>query len=127
MRAGAKQWQEIAQEDYEVSLLLFEQARHPHALYMMCQAVEKILKAAQIEFAHIAPEKTHQLDTIAHQTGLDFSKKHCEFLAELSKHYRRVRYPDIHRESYNTKAKIEPIFNQGEEVYQWILAKLTSH
>ena len=127
MRAGTKQWLEIAAEDYDVSLLLFKRASHPQAIYAMCQAVEKVLKAAQIEIANQPPQKTHQLEKIARESGLDFSDEQYQILKELSKHYRRVRYPDIQRIRYNTKAKAQQIIDQGREVYQWVLTKLKNH
>jgi HEPN domain-containing protein len=59
--------------DYDDSLYLFKGSRHPNAVYHMCQALEKVLKAVQIEFAHQIPKKTHDLESIAGETQLDFS------------------------------------------------------
>jgi HEPN domain-containing protein len=85
MRAGTKQWLEIAESDYEVSLLLFKHAHHPQAVYAICQALEKTLKAAQIEFAHTRPKKIHHLKTIAEETNLPFSVAQYKILNELNK------------------------------------------
>ena len=127
MRAGTKQWLEVAESDYKVSLLLFKYAHHPQAVYAICQAIEKILKAAQIEFANTRPKKIHQLKTIAQEAGLSFSQEHYKTLKELSRHYSKVRYPDFARMEYNTQAKVGPIISQGKEIYLWILSKFNSH
>ena len=124
MRSDTKEWLEIAQEDYDDSLYLFKAARHPNAVYHMCQAVEKILKAAQVEFARTAPKKTHELEKVADKTTIAFSEKQRQILKSLSKHYRRVRYPDIQRSHYNTKAKVEEIMADGKKIYLWIRKKL---
>lgn len=65
MRSGTQQWLEIADSDFKISKLLFKHAHHPQAIYAICQAVEKILKAAQIEFKQQPLQKTHQLNAIA--------------------------------------------------------------
>ena len=127
MRSGTQQWLEIADSDYKISKLLFKHAHHPQAIYAICQAVEKILKAAQIEFKQQPPQKTHQLNTIAQNNGLDFSEEQIEFLKELSKHYRRVRYPDIHQLEYNTKLKVEPLLHEATRLYLWVLNKFKNH
>ena len=123
MRPGTKQWLEIAESDYEVGLHLFKRANHPQALYLICQAVEKVLKAAQIEFANERPQKTHEFEKIAIQTKLPFAQEQYRTLKELTKHYKRVRYPDFARIDYNTKAKVQPIINQAQTIYLWILNK----
>ena len=124
MKSETKQWLKIAEGDYDVSQYGFKMARYPQALYLLCQAIEKALKGAQIELADQVPKKTHNLKNIGTQTGLPFSKAQYQVLKNLTKHYTRVRYPDYSKASYNTKAKVEPIFIQGKEVYQWILARL---
>ena len=70
------------------------------------------------------PKKIHRLENIAHDTGIEFSDNQYEILTDLSKHYSRVRYPDISGVSYNTKAKALPIINKGKEMYLWIRERL---
>lgn len=123
MRSGTQQWLEVAESDYQSSLYLFQGAHHPQALYFMCQAIEKVLKAAQIEFAHKRPRKIHQLETLAREAGLKLSQPQCQFLEDLSKDYGRVRYADYGKTLYNTKAKVGPLIKKGQEIYLWILAK----
>lgn len=124
IKPEARQWVDIAEGDFDSSLYLFEGARYPQAIYLLCQALEKILKAALIEFAGVTPQKIHRLENIAHDTGLSFSDSQYDMLTDLSKHYSRVRYPDISRVSYNSKEKVLPIMEKGKEMFQWITQQL---
>ena len=127
MKSETKQWLKIAEGDYDVSQYGFKMARYPQALYLLCQAIEKLLKAAQIEFVNQRPPKSHRLENIARKTQLSFSDEQYESLIELSQHYGRVRYPDYSQADYNNKMKVSAIFDKGQKLYLWILDKLTNH
>jgi HEPN domain-containing protein len=73
IKPETKQWLEIAEGDYELNLHLFKRADYGWAVYIMCQAIEKLLKSAQIEVAGTTPRKIHQLARLAKGTGLSFS------------------------------------------------------
>jgi HEPN domain-containing protein len=126
MRPEAQNWYDLADSDYDASLYLFEGARYPQAVYLLCQAVEKILKAAQIEFAGQVPRKTHQLRGIASITSLQFSDEHTHTLRGLDRAYERVRYRDMAQASYNTRAKTEPLMEEGKKLYLWIREQLST-
>jgi len=127
MRKGTQEWIEIAEGDYEVGSRAFEMARYPQAIYILCQALEKLLKAAQIEFAHEPPQKTHELEKIAQQAKLEFSQEQYHALKELSKIYKRIRYPDINQRFYNTKIKVQSITKQIDDLYLWIHGQFKNH
>lgn len=127
MKSEAKHWTDLAEGDYDASLYLFRGARYPHAIYFLCQAIEKLLKAVQVELANTAPKKIHRLENLASQTPIKFSDKQIDSLTDLSKHYSRVRYSDIAQTQYNTRTKAAPIMKQGEEMYQWIKQKFVNH
>lgn len=127
MRKGTQEWLEIAEGDYEVGLTAYKMARYPQAIYMLCQALEKVLKAAQIEFAQEVPKKTHELERIAQQTKLEFSQEQYGTLAELGRIYRRIRYPDINQRFYNTKEKVAPIYDKLKTLYLWTKKQFTNH
>jgi HEPN domain-containing protein len=126
MKQEAKRWLDKAESDMDASLYLYKGAKYPHAVYFICQAIEKLLKAAQIEVAGKAPQKIHRLENIAKMSGIKIPEEIYEKLTQLSKHYGRVRYPDISQVSYNTKAKASPIIENRKEAYQWILKNLPS-
>lgn len=123
MRPETKHWLKISDSDFDTSLYLFKGAKHPQAVYFICQSIEKLLKAAIIEFTNKTPLKIHRLENLAKESKIRFSQNQLLELTELSKHYSRVRYPDISQESYNTKAKIKPIIESGKELYQWTRKK----
>lgn len=127
MKSDTKQWLDIAKSDYESCLYLFKGAYYPQALYFICQAIEKVLKAAQVKFTSQVPKKIHQLESLAETTGLEFSADQKKFLEALAKDYGRIRYPDYGQTLYNTKTKVEPLIKRAEEVYVWILTKLENH
>src|SRR3990167_790746 len=124
MKEPAQKWFTIAESDIASSIYLLKGAHYPQAIYFLCQAIKKILKATEIELKNSAPQKIHRLENLAKKTGLPFSKKQYDHLSELSKHYSRVRYPDISNVSYNTKLKVEPIITNGKGLYIWIKDKL---
>jgi HEPN domain-containing protein len=125
MKPETQNWIALAAEDYEDSLYLFKGARHSNAVYHLCQAVEKILKAVQIERINQPPAHTHDLGSLARKSGLPFSEAQLTALEELFRHYKKVRYRDYADRKYNTKAKVAPIIKQGKELYQWISTSLS--
>ena len=96
----------------------------PAASSAICQALEKLLKAAQVELTSKSPQKIHRLENLAKKTTLNFTNKQYNILTDLSKIYSKIRYPDISQTSYNTKAKTTPIIKKAEKIYQWTLNKL---
>jgi len=127
MRSETKQWLEIAEDDYQLGFYGVERGFYPQALYMLCQAIEKVLKGAQIEFQHQVPKKIHHLDLLARSSGLPFAQEHYGFLKKLSKLYYLVRYPDLSRTRYNTKAKTKEIISQTQALYLWIQQQFKHH
>ena len=124
MLRETKQWLEIAEKDYQSGTYLLEKRFYPQSIYLFCQALEKVLKAAQIEYTKTIPKKIHHLHLIAQTTGLEFSKEQIKSLEELSKHYGRVRYPDISQVFYNTKTKTASIITNAKQLYLWIYKQL---
>lgn len=120
MKDATKTWLAIAEDDFKGGTYLYEHRLYPQAIYLFCQALEKLLKAAGIEFTERQPKKIHHLHIIAKETGLKFSTDQYEELEQLSKHYGRVRYPDISQAFYNTKSKTESIINKAQQLYLWV-------
>ena len=102
-------------------------ARHPNAVYLMCQAIEKLLKGAQVHLLKQTPKKIHHLKNLAKESGLEFSDSQLETLKVLTTHYERTRYRDLSQAHYNTKTRVQPIIKQGREIYLWILRELKNH
>ena len=127
MKIETQNWLQLAESDYEAGLWLFQGAHHPQAVYSLCQAIEKLLKAVQIERLGQYPDKTHDLTKLTWESGLSFSGAQRKVLRTLSSHYNRVRYRDMRQAHYNTKAKVQQIIDQAQQIYLWIHKELTDH
>lgn len=86
--------------------------------------LKKILKACIVENKNKIPEKIHQLDKLAKNAGLDLPSGWDEDLAEITRHFWRVRYPDFRRFVYKSKKQVEPTIDKTKEVFLWVLEKL---
>lgn len=125
-KEGINIWLNYANADYETAFYNFEGARYPWALYIMLQALEKLIKAA-IVANNKEIIKSHELNSLAEETNLNFSKEQIVNLKELNRDYKRIRYPDYQQNKYNTKEKVEPLLKQAEEIYLWILQQLKTY
>ena len=94
MRMETGVWIAQAKEHYDDAHYLYDGSRYSMALYCCHQALEKIFKAYLIEYKQILPPKNHKLDMLAQQTGLDMPSEWIADLAEITRHFWRVRYPD---------------------------------
>lgn len=124
MKKEAKSWLAQAQEHFDDALYLYNGSRYSMAVYCCHQALEKILKACIVEFTNTAAPKIHNLDALAKQSTLLFSPTWLEDLAEITRHFWRVRYPDFQTYTYTSKEKITPTIEKTKEVYSWILQQL---
>lgn len=124
MKKETKVWLEQAEEHYQDALYLYKGSRYSASVYFCHQALEKILKASIVELRNQVPSKIHQLERLAKETGLKLPQGWDEDLAEITRHFWRVRYPDFRRFTYTDKEKVRPTIDKTKEVYQWILRKL---
>lgn len=125
MKEETKLWLEQAKEHHEDALYLYDGSRYSASVYSCHQALEKILKACIVEFKEKLPPKLHQLDRLAIEAGLDLPDGWNEDLAEITRHFWRVRYPDFRRFVYATKEKVKPTLEKTKEVFSWVLKKLS--
>lgn len=123
MKKETKLWFDLAEDDYKNALLLWENRRYGATVFFFQQAAEKILKAYIIEFKHKAPVKTHRIELLIREAGLDLEEINKPKTEELSKAYIRVRYPDLSRKYYRKRADIETLVKIAKEVYLWIKNK----
>ena len=84
MKKETLPWLTQAKEHYEDALYLYNGSRYSMAVYCCHQALEKIIKAAIVEFAGITPPKIHNLDALARQSQQEFSEEWLADLAEIT-------------------------------------------
>jgi len=124
MKEETKSWLLQAEENFDTAIYLYEGHRYSACVFYCHQALEKLLKACVVEFANKLPRKIHQLDQIARESGLDLPKEWEEDLAEITRHFWRVRYPDFRKYVYTKKESAEPTVKKTKEIYLWIYKKL---
>lgn len=125
MREETKLWLRQAEDDFKTAEAMLKTHRYGYTCFCSQQALEKILKAAIIELVGKRPAKTHDLIKLLEDSTLELPEKWKAALAEMSQHYFRVRYPDMHKGFYTTPEVARETFEIMEEIYQWIKKKLS--
>lgn len=123
MLSETKLWSDLAEDDYSNALLLWENRRYGATVFFLQQAIEKMLKAYIVEHKKHIPPKTHRLELLLADAGLDSSEIQSPDVTELSKAYIRVRYPDLSRQYYRKREKVEPLVVLAQKVYLWVKNK----
>ena len=123
MKEETQPWLLQAEEHYQDVLYLYEGSRYSLAVYSCHQALEKILKAAIVEFTGKLPSKSHNLDALAREAALTLPEEWYTDLAEITRHFWHVRFPDFQKYVYTTKEKAEPTVSKTRELYLWIKEK----
>lgn len=124
MKEETTLWLNQANEHLEDAQYLFDGSRYSMSVFCAHQALEKILKACIIEFASKIPPKSHNLDALGRDTRIALPESWYADLAEITRHFWRVRYPDFRRYSYTNKESVQPTLDKTKEVFQWILKQL---
>jgi HEPN domain-containing protein len=127
MKTETSVWLEVAQEDYRSIDVLLAAGNYRGAVVFAQQAVEKILKAYCVEFLNRQPRRTHRIERLIEETGLDTSAIRELDASLLSKAYIRARYPDLNRVHHNTRAKVEVLVSLAKIIYLWVAHKFENH
>ncbi len=112
-------WRNGAQEDWDVACELVELGRTRHGLFFAHLAVEKMLKAHVCRATSKLAPKIHNLLRLAGLTGLSFSKKQMDFLAQFDMYQLEGRYPGrLPKPLKKSEAKKE--LQGAEKVILWL-------
>lgn len=125
VNAEANRWLEQAKEHWKDVNWLLEGRRYSACLYFCHQTLEKALKGAIVQIQGKIPSKSHHLDSLAKESGIKISEDWFADLAEITKHFWRVRYPDYQKAVYTSKVKIMPTYLKTKEIYLWLLKKIS--
>jgi len=126
MLEEAQLWIDQAESDFKDAALLWKNRRYGATVLFHQQSVEKILKAYIVEYKKVVPKKTHRIEDLLKDAGLDGKEIETNFgikIEELSKAYIRVRYPDLSRQYFRKREKVEPLVGLGKELYLWVKEK----
>ncbi len=124
MKKDAQVWFNLAESDCKDAFLLWESHRYGSSVFFFQQAVEKILKAYIVERQEKIPLKTHRIELLIKEAGLNPNEIDSPQIEELSKAYIRVRYPDLNKQYYTSKERVEPLVIIAKKVYLWVKNKL---
>lgn len=119
-------WLAQAESDYKDAKLLWENLRYGASVLFYQQAIEKIIKGHIVKYKKVVPRKSHRIEILLDDAGLDASEiKIAEGIKieELSKAYIRVRYPDLNRQYYQRRERVEPLVKLSEILYIWVKNK----
>lgn len=98
MKEETKIWFEQAEEHYSDAMFMYENSRYSGSVFFCHQALEKVLKAAIVEFANEAAPKSHALEHLLSLSKIKpLEKKWSNDLAEITRHFWRVRYGDYRK------------------------------
>lgn len=123
MKKETKLWLDYAEDDLKSMEVMWNAHRYGPTAFYCQQTVEKIMKAAIIEFENQRPQKIHDLFLLEEKAKLNLPKKWEKTLKLLTRHYYTVRYPDLTKKYTGSRKKMEPIVKETKEIYQWILKK----
>jgi HEPN domain-containing protein len=124
MKEETKLWVDQAEDDYKTARAMLRTHRWGYTCFCSQQALEKIFKAAIIEFVNKRPPKIHNLVDLAEKATLKFDKSDLNKFAEMTQHYYRIRYPDLNKKIYANNLVAKEVFTLMEEKYLWVLKKL---
>lgn len=114
------EWVKKAQGDLAIAKLIFKQSRQPWAACFHCQqAVEKILKAAQIYFINNF-DKEHDLELLINSLNNYIDKQKIDDNIEtLSSYYISARYPGP-REDIITQIDAQEAIKSTEKIFKYL-------
>ena len=124
MTGEGKAWTTQAEDDFKNARLLCENHRYGATVFFYQQAIEKITKGYLVSKKK-TPVKTHRIEDLLKEAKLDITELNLEIkVEELSKSYIRVRYPDLNKQYFRTRGKVEPLVEMAEKLYLWIKKQL---
>lgn len=118
MKEETREWLRKAKSDLDDARFNIQGNRSQLGAFMLQQAVEKALKALQIEKRETF-ERTHDLVKLA--SSMEIPQKFQRTLEELNPIYTGFRYPDVAEgEIKNVKERLTEV----EEIFKWIEKQL---
>ncbi|MDN5358508.1 MAG: hypothetical protein PWP76_351 [Candidatus Diapherotrites archaeon] len=118
MRPETKEWIRLAQRDFDAAQVLFGRQIYDLAVFHAHQAVEKALKALWIEKYREEPPKTHNIQYLAKELGLNVRSA----AAEIADAYYVTRYPVPGVGTIEMdRATAERKMNAAKEIYDKII------
>ena len=121
-----KYWLRTADQDWQVSIHLYEKGDYSYALFFGHLTIEKILKAIFTEREDKTPPFSHNLVYLSEKAGLELNEEKLELLEEITDFNLEARYPDDKFSFYlkSTQEFTQNKLTQIEELKKWLLQNL---
>ncbi len=125
MSQPARIWQQFAEADMAAAETLMHEGHRAHALVLLQQAIEKMLKALIVESGE-QPPKIHSLIRLADLADMALTDVQRRLLHELSNLYVLLRYPEGYVEAAGgiDEATAEEYVSASREVMAWLREQL---
>ena len=91
------------------------------------QTVEKVIKAYICEVKNKTPKKSHFIEVLIKEAGLDLTEIKSPKVELLSVSYEWARYKDLSKTHFRRPADIKQLIVMAESIYPWVLKKLRKH
>ncbi len=116
-------WIKGADDDIVTAELLIREKRNLHGLFFCHLVIEKAMKAHYVKIIKEVAPRTHNLNTLSENIGLEFDDDTMIFMGILMKYQLQGRYPD-----YNPiipdQIRVNEYLNKTKELLQWLKMKL---
>lgn len=113
-------WFDKARESLDDATYSFKSHRYGLTAFCCQQALEKILKAANIKLKNKRPRKIHDLLPLLKDSGLKLADNYVIEIGKISKFYFLVRYPDINRKFFASENIAKETLIKTKEIFKWL-------
>ncbi len=124
-----KYWINLSDYDFETAEAMLVSKRYLYVGFMCQQSVEKLLKAMYVKVKNDVPPKTHKLNNLINQIGIEseLSIKYLETIDKLDPLNIEARYPTYKDELMKilTNEYCLEIIKETKELLEWIKSKLS--
>lgn len=122
IKQRVEEWFRQADYDYGTAEVLFDAGRYIYNVFMSHLALEKALKGLYLERLNREPPKTHNLDYLCTEIGLQLLEQDRPFIDEINNLCIPTRYPDGMESIYRDYKKpgVGKIMSETKRVLEWL-------
>ena len=112
-------WKESAAEDWQAAMSLIEKGHLRHDMFFIHLSIEKRLKAAYVAGTGEPAPRSHDLQRLARDAGLQVDKDRANGLARINRFCLEGRYPNDWLAPMNAD-QADEIVSLAEELKIWL-------
>ena len=123
MKKETEIWLSIAEEDYRNMIIMKKEKSLRAAVLFAQQAVEKVLKGYICEIKNKTPRRTHFIEVLIKEAGLDLTEIDSPAVSRLSVAYEWARYRDLSNSHFKKQSDVSELLVIAETIYSWVIKK----